>query len=73
MSRILIGCMLANLACTGACAALLLLYPKNSGFTITISRGTHYIAGGQLLSAALLSFVDVAIGVYVAWSLTHMR
>jgi len=73
MVRMLISCLLLNLACVGACAALLLFYPRNSGFTTSDPRSTHYLAGGEILSAALLSIVDVAIGVYLAWSLLYTR
>ena len=73
MARTLIGCIVANLACIAACGALLLFYPKNSGFTITTSTTTHYLSDGEFLSAALLSILDLAIGVYIVWSLSHMR
>ena len=73
MGRMLIGCILANLACIAACGALLLFYPKNSGFTISTSTSTHYLPGGEFLSAALLCVLDLTIGVYLAWSLSHVR
>ena len=73
MGRTLIGCILANLACIAACGALLLFYPKNSGFTITTSTSTRYLPGGEFLSVALLCVLDLMIGVYLAWSLSHMR
>ena len=68
MGRALIVCILANLACVAACAALLLFYPHNSGFTITTSTRTHYFPGG-----ALLCLFNLAIGAYLAWSLLHPR
>jgi len=73
MARTLIGCILANLACIAACGALLLFYPKNSGFTITTSTTTHYLSGGEFLSAALLCILDLTIAVYIVWSYSHMR
>ena len=76
MGRMLIGCLLANLACVAACGALLMFYPNDSGFTITTSKSTHYFAGGEVLSAALLCLLDLTIGVYVGWScwsLLHRR
>ena len=73
MGRTLIGCMLANLASIAACGALLLFYPKDSGFTVTTSTSTYYLPGGEFLSAALLCILDLTIGVYLAWSLLHMR
>jgi hypothetical protein len=72
MGRMLIGCLLANLACIAACGALLLFYPHDSGFTITTSKSTHYFSGGEFLSAALLCLVNLTIGVYLAWSLRHL-
>ena len=73
MGRILIGCILANLACIAACGALLLFYPTNSGFTITTSTSTHYLPGGEFLSVALMCLLDLTIGVYLVWSLLHLR
>jgi hypothetical protein len=73
MGRTLIGCILANLAGIGTCGALLLFYPKSSGFTITTSTSTHYLPGGELLSAALLCLLNLTIGIYLVWSLLHMR
>jgi hypothetical protein len=66
MNRVLVGCLVANMACAVICGALLRFYPKNSGFTIT-SATTHYFPGGVLLSAALLCFLDLTISVHLAW------
>jgi hypothetical protein len=55
------------------CGALLLFYPKESGFTITTANATHYIGGGTFLSALLMCLLDFAIGAYLAWSLLHPR
>jgi hypothetical protein len=73
MNRVLVGCLVANMACAVVCGALLLFYPKNSGFTITTATSTHYFPGGVLLSAALLCFLDLTIGVYLAWWLLNLR
>ena len=73
MGRTLIGCILANLVGIGACGALLLFYPKSSGFTITTPTSTHYLAGGELLSAALFCLLNLTIGIYLIWALLHMR
>jgi hypothetical protein len=73
MGRTLIGCIFANLACIATCGAFLLFYPKNSGFTITTPTSTHNLPGGEFPSAALLCLLDLGIGVYLAWSLLHMR
>jgi hypothetical protein len=74
MTRMLAGCLIANLVCVCACGALLWLYPRDSGFTITTSRTTHYFAGGPLLSTALLCLSDLGIGALIIWSwLRRMR
>lgn len=73
MGRMLIGCLLANLVCIAACGALVLFYPKNSGFTLTTPTSTHYLSGGIFLSAALLCLADLTIAIYLAWSLSHPR
>ena len=63
MGRTLVGCILANTACIALCGALLMFYPKDSGFTVTTPTSTHYLAGGELLAGALLCAVNFAIGV----------
>jgi len=68
MGRLLTGCLTANLACILVCGALLWLYPRNSGFTITTSQRTHYFGGGPLLGALVLCLSDVAIAVFLAWT-----
>ena len=73
MTRSLIGCILANLACIAACAGLMAFYPKASGFTITTPSSTHFLSGGVFLSTALLCLLDLAIGIYLAWSLLNPR
>jgi hypothetical protein len=73
MTRILSGCLIANLACLTVCGALFWLHPKNSGFTITTHQTTHYIAGGEFLGAVILCLCDLAIGIYLAWSFLHLR
>lgn len=76
MGRLLIGCLLVNLACIAVCGAILLYYPNESGFTITTSKSTHYFAGGEFLGAALLCLLNLAMGVYLAlsfWSLLYRR
>jgi len=73
MARILSSCLIANLFCLSVCSALLWLYPKNSGFTITTRQTTHYITGGEFLGAAILCLFDLVIGIYLAWSFLHLR
>ena len=73
MNRVLVGCLVANMDCAVVCGALLRFYPKNSGFTITTAISAHYFPGGVLLSAALLCFLDLTIGVYLAWWLLNLR
>lgn len=73
MRTTLIGCIFANLGCIAGCGALLLFYPRNSGFTVTTSRSTHYLEGGVFLSGTLLCLLDLGIGVYLAWSLLRIR
>jgi hypothetical protein len=48
-------------------------YPKASGFTITTPSSTHFLSGGVFLSTALLCLLDLAIGIYLAWSLLNPR
>ena len=73
MNRVLVGCLVANMVCAVICGAVLRFYPKNSGFTITSATITHYFPGGVLVSAALLCFLDLAIAVFLAWSLLNLR
>ncbi len=73
MTRVLIGCIFANLICIAVCGALLAFFPKSSGFTITTSTATHYLSGGVFLSTALLCLLDLAISLFLAWSLLRLR
>jgi hypothetical protein len=69
MTRLLIRCLLFNLACIVASGMLLRFYPKTNGFTV----GTHYLEGGVFLGTTLLCLVDSMIGVYLAWSMFHQH
>lgn len=69
----LVCCLLLNLAIIMASGALLKWFPSQLGFTVTTSRVTHFIGGDVFLSAALLCFVDGSLGIYLAWSLFHLR
>jgi hypothetical protein len=73
MDRVIMRCLLANLISTAVCGALLLFYPKESGFTITTAKATYYLGGGTLPSALLMCLLDFVIGVYLAWSILHPR
>ena len=73
MGRTLIGCLLANAVGIAVCGALLSFYPKSSGFTVTTPTSTHYVPGAELLTGIVLCVLNLASGVYLAWSLTHWR
>jgi len=69
MNQMLFRCLLLNLASIAVSAALLGFYPKHSGFTV----GSHYLGGGFFLGGMLLCVLDLAIGLYLAWSLFQLR
>jgi len=73
MARLLVRCLVVNAAGVIVCTAMLLLFPRGSGFTITTPTSTHYIQSGVFLSAVLMCLVDLAIAISVAWSLLHLR
>jgi hypothetical protein len=63
----------ANLAVLLASSALLLWYPKDSGFTITIGGHTQYFSGGVFLGTAVIFVFDLAVAAYLGyrfWRLT---
>lgn len=71
MDRVIMRCLLANIIGTAVCGALLFFCPRQSGFTISTSRTTHYLGGGILPSALLMCVLDFAIGIYLAWTILH--
>ena len=73
MQRTLIRCLLLNLIIILASGALLKWYPTDQGLTVTTPQATHYISNNIFLSALLLCLLDTAIGIYLAWSLLHLR
>ena len=73
MRTILVRCLLLNLAVVLTCGALLRWYPSEKGFTVTTPQMTYYIGRNIFLSAALLCFVDLALGICLGWSLLHPR
>jgi hypothetical protein len=73
MRTTLVCCLLLNLAVIMASGALLKWFRSQPGFTVTTPHATHFIGWDVFLSAALLCFVDGALGIYLAWSLFHLR
>ena len=73
MGRTLIGCIVADAVGVALCGALLIFYPKSSGFTLTTPSSTHCVPGGELICGVLLCVANLVIGIYLAWSLTHWR
>ena len=64
-------CLVVNLAALVGAGALLLWYPRTSGFTITLPGGTHYIQGGVFLGTLLVVLTDLAIAGYLCVRLAH--
>jgi hypothetical protein len=73
MRTTVLCCLLLNLAVIMASGALLKWFPSQPGFMVTSPQATHFIGGDIFLSAALLCFVDGVLGIYLAWSLCHLR
>ena len=59
--------LIANVVVLFASGALLMWYPKDSGFTVTTAEETHYMQGGVFLGVALICIFYVAIAAYLAW------
>jgi hypothetical protein len=73
MRSLLIRCLILNLAVLLVAGALLLWYPKDSGFTITTRVQTHYLRGGEFLGICLICLFDLAIAVYLGWRICNPR
>jgi hypothetical protein len=71
MRVLLIRCLILNLAVLLAIGALLLWYPKESGFTLTTGGTTHFFDGGEFLGVILMCLCDLALGVYLGWRFWH--
>lgn len=73
MFGVLVRYLLINAAGILVSCAILFLFPRESGFTVTTPNSTHYFGGGVYLSAIVMCLVDLAIGIGIAWSLLHPR
>lgn len=73
MRTLLVRCLILNLAVLLASGALLLWYPKESGFTLTTKTTTHFFGGGEFLGVILLCFCDLALAAYLGWNFWHPR
>ncbi len=73
MRSLLIRCLILNLAVLCVAGALLLWYPKDSGFSITTRVQTHYLQGGEFLGISLVCLFDFAIAVYLGWRICHLH
>jgi hypothetical protein len=69
----LIRCLVLNLVVLVGSGALLLWYPKDSGFTITTKMTTHYMDGGVFLGSILVCLFDLMLSIYLAYHLFRLR
>lgn len=71
MLRLLIRCLVINAGGILISGAILYLFRKESGFTITTPNATHYIGGGVLPAVVLMCLLDLVVAACLAWSLLH--
>lgn len=69
MRGIVIHCITANLLTALLVVGLLVLYPKQSGFTVTLKAGTLFLQGGPFLGSLLLITTNTIIAFCLTVSL----
>jgi hypothetical protein len=66
-------CIALNLLLLAIDAMVLVLYPRNQGFTISSLGGTRFIQGGALLAAVMIIASNVSIAIYILYNLCRLR
>jgi hypothetical protein len=69
MRGIVINCIAVNLLAALIVAGVLVLFPRQSGFTVTTKAATHFIQGGPFLGSLILITTNTVIAFCLAFSL----
>lgn len=67
MRSLILRCLLLNALCLGACAVLVLGWPRQQGFTVPAGGRVVFVQAGPLFATLLLVMSDLALGIYGAY------